>query len=146
MMLLEQLVTAGTVTEFCVWGLVRRYKRLVQRAAGGRREGRRKRGDEVAMMEEGTASGRGGVGRLEVGYYRPRPRLGDRDAEPVKSHVKCTVVDGEVVVLGSGNMDRASWSTSQELGIAFYGKEVVGAIWGGLEGALGGRVEGYFEG
>lgn len=146
MMLLEQLVTAGTVTEFCLWGLVRRYKRLVKRAEGGGREGRREGGDELARMEEGRASRRGGVGRLEVGYYRPHPRPGDRDAEPVKSHVKCTVVDGEVVVLGSGNMDRASWFTSQELGIAFYGKEVVGAIWGSLEGALGGRVEGYLEG
>lgn len=154
MMLLEQLVTAGTVTEFCVWAIVRRYLRLVKRASGGR-GGRRVAEGDMAMMEEGRAEERGGVGRLEIGYYRPRLRTRQRagastrdgdEAEPVKSHVKCTVIDGEVVVLGSGNMDRASWFTSQELGIAFYGKEVVEVVWGSLEGVMEGRVEGYFGG
>jgi phosphatidylserine/phosphatidylglycerophosphate/cardiolipin synthase-like enzyme len=29
-------------------------------------------------------------------------------------------VDGEYLMLGSGNMDRASWWTSQEIGVLFY--------------------------
>ncbi|MCJ1250409.1 hypothetical protein MMC30_007637 [Trapelia coarctata] len=177
MMLLEQLVTAGTVTEVCVWGFVRGYKRLLKRGRG-RGDGRAERGGDLRLLEEGRAGLRE-LGKLKIGYYRPcpRPRLnlsvrasagtgygggdggrsgaggdrdrgdetGNRDAEPVKSHVKCTVIDGEVVVLGSGNMDRASWFTSQELGIALYGREVTGMIWGSLEGALEGRVEDYFE-
>jgi phosphatidylserine/phosphatidylglycerophosphate/cardiolipin synthase-like enzyme len=43
--------------------------------------------------------------------------------EPAKSHLKWTVVDDEATVLGSGNMDRASWFTSQELGVALLSKE-----------------------
>ena len=44
--------------------------------------------------------------------------------EPVKSHFKCVIMDEEITILGSGNMDRASWYTSQELGIAFVSREV----------------------
>lgn len=137
MMLLEQLFTAGTVTELCVWWLVRRYRRLLRRdkaraGAGG--------GDE----ERGGK----GVGRLRVGYYRPG-LFADRDGEemreePVKSHLKMTVVDGEVVVLGSGNMDRASWFTSQELGVAFVSREMAGMVAKMVRGSLVGRVEEYY--
>jgi len=178
MMLLEQLVTAGTVTEFCVWGMVRRYKRLVKRVSRGRAL-RNRQGDDLAMLEEGRGGG-SELGKLKIGYYRPRPRSrsrshpglgrraaadagggfgdgagtenrggeadGNAHAEPRKSHIKCTVVDSEVIVLGSGNMDRASWFTSQELGIALYGREVVEMIWGSVEGGLEGRVEEYFGG
>ena len=58
----------------------------------------------------------------------------------VKSHLKMTVVDGEVVVLGSGNMDRASWYTSQEVGVAVFGREVVRMVRGKVDEALRGRV------
>lgn len=54
------------------------------------------------------------VGKLEVLYYNSR----DRDGYD-QTHLKLTIVDDEIVVLGSGNMDRASWVTSQELGVAF---------------------------
>jgi len=53
-------------------------------------------------------------------------------------------VDGDVVVLGSGNMDRASWYTSQELGVALYGREVCKLVSDDLEHFLGGRVEEYY--
>ena len=82
------------------------------------------------------------VGRLRIEYFKPSRRLGNGE---VKCHVKCTAVDGEVVVLGSGNMDRASWYTSQELGIALSGREVVEGVWGRLEQALEGRVERYYD-
>jgi len=62
----------------------------------------------------------------------------------VKVHIKCTVVDGKVVVLGSGNMDRASWYTSQELGIALFGEEVVRIVWEGVQGNLKRRTKEYF--
>lgn len=61
-----------------------------------------------------------------------------------KIHVKCTIVDGEVVVLGSGNMDRASWFTSQELGVAVQDEQIARDVWGKLELGLEGRVERYF--
>ena len=53
--------------------------------------------------------------------------------------MKCTIVDGEVVVLGSGNMDRASWYTSQEVGVAVEGRDAVREIWGMIERELGGE-------
>jgi len=47
-------------------------------------------------------------------------------------------VDEEITVLGSGNMDRASWFTSQELGVAIFSqdvaREVMACIGDGLEG------------
>ena len=92
------------------------------------------------MLEEGRPGEN--IGRLRISYFRPQ-RLGTKGVEPVKSHIKCTVVDDEVIVLGSGNMDRASWYTSQELGIALWGRELVAEILRNLEGALEGRVEKY---
>ena len=41
-------------------------------------------------------------------------------------------------------MDRASWFTSQELGVAIEGREVVRAIWAELEMALEGRLQRFF--
>lgn len=58
-------------------------------------------------------------GCLEI-YYFSGPTAGaseEPDSVPVSSHLKLTIVDDAIVVLGSGNMDRASWYTSQELGI-----------------------------
>ena len=121
MMVLEQFVTAGTVTEISVWRLIKDYRKLATTANAS-----------FSRPEEGRAD----VGRLRVGYF-----ISGREA---KCHVKCTVVDGEVVVLGSGNMDRASWYTSQELGVAIEGREVVQNVWGSLEAHLDGRIEKYF--
>ena len=92
------------------------------------------------MMEEGR--GDEVPGKLKIRYFRARPSAGDH--EPVRSHVKCMIVDEEIVVLGSGNMDRASWYTSQELGIACYGTDTVRSIWEMLWKGLEGRLEEYF--
>ena len=43
---------------------------------------------------------------------------------PRELHLKCLIVDDASVVLGSGNMDRASWYTSQELGVVFESREL----------------------
>ena len=111
MMILEQLLTAGTITEYCVWRFRRRYRKILQ--------SRSRRGSATSYMEEGQVHG---IGKLSVGYLIP-------GSVYKRSHIKCTVVDEEVIVLGSGNMDRASWYTSQELGIALEGREVVCDLW-----------------
>jgi len=43
------------------------------------------------------------------------------------------------VVLGSGNLDRASWFTSQELGVAFFDKGLVKQVESVLDQAMEGR-------
>ncbi|KAI5359522.1 Putative phospholipase D/Transphosphatidylase [Septoria linicola] len=101
LMILEQLVTAGTTTSRCVRNLIRKHEALL-----------------LGQSDEEAGFAR--VGSLQISYYvsRAQPKAGS--AEPVQSHLKLTIVDGEAIVFGSGNMDRASWFTSQELGVAFY--------------------------
>lgn len=74
---------------------------------------------------------------MKIGYFKPKNGSG----EPVKSHLKLTVVDDEITVLGSGNMDRASWFTSQELGVALLSKEVTENVLSCVTSGLEGRVE-----
>ena len=69
----------------------------------------------------------------------------DRGEEPVHSHLKLTIVDDEFTVLGSGNMDRASWWTSQELGILFHDGELASAVRSGVEGVMDGRFDVVFD-
>ena len=89
-------------------------------------------GDEEAVRPE--------LGKLKVGYF-----LSNRGPAGLKkSHVKCTVADDQVVVLGSGNMDRASWFTSQELGVAIESIEIARDVRTQLDAKLEGRVEEYF--
>ncbi len=116
MMILEQLLTSGTITEYCVWKFRRRYRQIAQ--------SRSRRGSATSDMEEGQAHE---VGPLSVGYFVPGSIYR-------RSHIKCTIVDEEVIVLGSGNMDRASWYTSQELGIALEGRQVVCDVWRVING------------
>ena len=123
MMILEQLVTAGTITEIAVWKLVRAYKSL-----------RRQRREN---LEAGPT-----LGSLTIEYFRP---ILSHESELIKVHIKCTVVDGKMVVLGSGNMDRASWYTSQELGIALFGDDVVRNVCDGVYGAMKRRIEEYYS-
>jgi phosphatidylserine/phosphatidylglycerophosphate/cardiolipin synthase-like enzyme len=115
MMVLEQLGTAGTLTECAMVRLWKKWRKSVRWA-----ETRGERAD-----------GRGG-GKLEILYYAPKRGEG----QPKKSHIKLTVVDDWITVLGSGNMDRASWYTSQELGIAFFSREVAGCVLKGVREAL----------
>ena len=68
-------------------------------------------------------------GSLQIGYYSPTIKY-------KRTHIKCSTIDDRVVVLGSGNMDRASWYTSQELGVAIEGEEVVNAAWKAIEGSF----------
>jgi len=76
-------------------------------------------------------------GTLRIGYFHERI---EGEEEPVKSHLKMVIVDDEITVLGSGNMDRASWFTSQVLGVAFLGREGAERIKGAVDEGLEGRV------
>ena len=65
--------------------------------------------------------------------------------EPAQSHLKLTIVDGEYTVLGSGNMDRASWYTSQELGVLFEDKEFASLVRASTREALRSRLHVVFD-
>lgn len=98
LMTMEQIVTAGTTTSRCV-------QKLAEKAKGLR----------------GTLTTRffdDGPGAQKVQEHA-------KEVTPIKLHSKVTIVDGAKILLGSGNMDAASWKTSQELGIFFESKELV---------------------
>ena len=88
------------------------------------------------------------VGRLRISYFEPRhgyKKKGEEQGEPQQSHLKMTIVDGEVLVLGSGNLDRASWFTSQELGVAFLDEDVVKEVEKTVDKAMAGRSTVVFD-
>ncbi|KZZ99507.1 IQ calmodulin-binding motif protein [Moelleriella libera RCEF 2490] len=103
MMLIEQLITAGTTTSLCLKKFVSKYEQLKARK-------------QCTDTEEQSVS----PGTLNIQYYKPVSWRLESEDEPVFSHFKMTMVDNEFLVLGSGNMDRASWWTSQELGFLFH--------------------------
>lgn len=126
LMILEQLVTAGTTTSRCVKLLIRRYEDLAE-----------------SQSQAPLESARPGIGQLKIEYYEPRAggssQYGSGPTEPVQSHLKCTIIDEKLVVLGSGNLDRASWYTSQELGLAFFSTDLARTTRTMLETALHSR-------
>jgi phosphatidylserine/phosphatidylglycerophosphate/cardiolipin synthase-like enzyme len=139
MMVLEQLVTAGNVTEMAVWDLQRRYSSLCKQQRGIITTNSNPNSNSLADAEAGAIKQ---PGRLSIRYYHPRTRAAQAKAdEPVKSHLKLTIVDNELVVLGSGNMDRASWYTSQELGVAFFSREMAERVRASVDSALEGRLD-----
>jgi len=127
--LLEQIITAGTTSPRCVSKLIARHQALAH-----------SREEDV----EDTAALR--LGKLKVSYYKPVDGQEASYDEPVQSHFKLTIVDGEVAVFGSGNMDRPSWYTSQELGVAFFDRAFVGKVEEGVEEALVGRRKLAYDG
>ncbi|KAJ4315273.1 hypothetical protein N0V94_006038 [Neodidymelliopsis sp. IMI 364377] len=135
LMILEQLVTAGTTTSRCVKTLIKRYKTL------GAPTSSRTYDEEAAIAPAK-------VGRLTISYFEPKhghKRRGEEMGEPQQSHLKMTIVDREVLVLGSGNLDRASWFTSQELGVAFFGEDVVQKVEETVDRAMEGRSRVVFD-
>lgn len=82
------------------------------------------------MSSESSQAIKGLRGTLKTRYFDDGPGAQKvhehaREVTPVKLHSKVTIVDGDKILLGSGNMDAASWKTSQELGIFFESREVV---------------------
>ena len=118
MMIIEQLITSGTITEICVWKLRRQYDRLTRRILA----------PHYVEDVENRVDARS-IGSLEIGYYSPTTKY-------KRTHIKCSTIDDRVVILGSGNMDRASWYTSQELGVAIEGEEIVTGAWKAIEGSF----------
>lgn len=137
MMLLEQIITAGTTTGWCIRGLVKHYRRLrdstqtSQQAHPGT--------DETVDLEAQAIA----PGLLRIFYFRPREGS-TLDEEPVHSHLKLSIFDGQHTVLGSGNMDRASWFTSQELGVLIDSVEFATTVNKTVEEALDGRLDPVF--
>lgn len=125
-MWLEQIVTAGTITEFEIWKLRRRHRFCLKHY-----ETMKSKDPEANLIRK--------PGKLDIAYYRPRD--GHSPGEPLKSHLKLTIFDDKIAVLGSGNQDRASWYTSQELGIALTSEEVVSRVRACVQEALEGRLE-----
>lgn len=134
LMILEQLVTAGTTTSRCIKKLIKRYQQLAH-------DGGNSNDEEAAMATPKP-------GRLHVSYFEPidgPKKRGNEAGEPQQSHLKMTIVDDEVLVLGSGNLDRASWFTSQELGVAFFDKEVVRKVGSAVDEGTQGRSKVVFD-
>ncbi|KAB5576122.1 hypothetical protein GE09DRAFT_616213 [Coniochaeta sp. 2T2.1] len=164
MMLIEQLLTAGTTTGWCLRSLVRRYRSMVLGAAAHPQQAQRAAAISADTAQHSVTAGPPDLeaqlpvpGQLRVSYFRARP-LGKPTGpeqqhlalpgveEPVHSHFKLTIVEEEYTVLGSGNMDRASWYTSQELGILFRSKEFAAAVRDTVSEALVGRLDAVFDG
>jgi phosphatidylserine/phosphatidylglycerophosphate/cardiolipin synthase-like enzyme len=138
LMILEQLVTAGTTTSFCVKRLIRRYKKLIKASSKGSSHA----SDEEAAIPQPRH------GRLQISYFAPvggLKRKGQEDGEPQQSHLKMLIVDDEALVLGSGNLDRASWFTSQELGVAFFDRSVVDVVQRTVDTGMQGREKVVYD-
>lgn len=123
LMVLEQLVTAGTTTSRCMKWLIKNYENA-------------KRARRRSFLGDRGESGLSDyLGALDVLYWgSTETGTGTGTAPPIlseaqRSHLKLTIVDMELVVLGSGNMDRASWYTSQELGVSFLSDGLARDIW-----------------
>jgi phosphatidylserine/phosphatidylglycerophosphate/cardiolipin synthase-like enzyme len=157
MMLLEQLVTAGTTTSWCVRSLVRRYRAMVAEFEQPSKRHGRGRYHLVGNVRNADTRNSDveaqhlNPGRLRVCYFRSHQAIKqtaagvDASEEPVHSHLKLTVVDEEFTVLGSGNMDRASWYTSQELGILFQSRDFAAAVLSSVYLVLDGRLDVVFD-
>lgn len=106
LMTLEQLATAGTTTPACVESLRRRVLETETRGHL-----------EVSFFDADDGPGSQHPVLREIDEYR--------ETVPVKLHAKVTIIDRERILLGSGNMDAASWKTSQELGLLIESPAVV---------------------
>lgn len=133
----EQLLTAGTTTTWCVRRLVAQYRKLsLQRISTSQSIANRMDDDLEAQLRS--------LGRLKVAYFRPRRGI-VAEEEPIHSHLKLTIIDDEFTVLGSGNMDRASWYTSQELGVLFQSNTLAGLLQTTVQQITTGRLDFVYE-
>ena len=123
LMILEQLATAGTTTRRCIKKLNKRHKALVQKW----------RNRDPDVVEAGLARE---PGDLQITFYQADPKATEGQSEPVQSHTKLTIVDSEWMIFGSGNMDRASWYTSQELCVAFFSSDFVSELRNAIDSSM----------
>lgn len=103
LMILEQLVTAGTTTSRCLRSLIRRYEAL--KAQRSKSKNPADSGQVVDVEAQYPQ-----LGHLNIYYFHPQsedeqdPVDEEVAEEPVQSHLKLTIVDAQYVVLGSGNV------------------------------------------
>lgn len=112
MMMWEQILTAFTTTERCIKSLTKTYSQLCRSVEDRKRHPSQSAHDRDIDLEAQIIT----PGTLRVSYFRPGI-ASSIEEEPVHSHLKLSIFDETHTMLGSGNMDRASWFTSQELGI-----------------------------
>ncbi|KAI1635711.1 hypothetical protein F4809DRAFT_428318 [Biscogniauxia mediterranea] len=143
MMLLEQIVTAGTTTSLCLGSFIRQYRK--RQGTQTRRQRILSSGDLDTAIDLESQPPQ--LGTLKISYFHSHPTQLSREIkeEPVHSHLKLTIVDGCYTVLGSGNMDRASWFTSQELGILFQSSAFAKTVREVVSEALEGRLDPVFD-
>lgn len=137
-MRLEQIVTAGTTTPRCIKKLVQWHRRL--------RLNQTK--NDNTDLESGVSIKR--LGSLSILYFHSRmdrilPDNKD-ETEPDHLHLKMTVCDDQVMLVGSGNMDRASWYTSQELGLAVSDANIATKVSMDVQETLRRRLKTVYEG
>lgn len=138
MMVWEQVLTAGTTTAWCVKRLKKRYQQLVESDRNRKRPAAPGQQDVVDVEAQNVSPG-----SLKVQYFKPIAGS-TLEEEPVHDHLKLTIVDAKHTVLGSGNMDRASWFTSQELGILIHSATFSAAIRSTVDRVMEGRLEDVF--
>ncbi|KAI1499612.1 hypothetical protein F5X99DRAFT_274711 [Biscogniauxia marginata] len=143
MMLLEQIITAGTTTSLCLKSFMRQYRK--RQSYQARWEHTQSSGDSGLAIDLEAQQPR--LGSLKISYFHPHPTHQSKgvEEEPVHSHLKLTIVDDQYTILGSGNMDRASWFTSQELGILFQSITFAKAVREAVTEALNGRLNPIFD-
>lgn len=124
LMIYEQLLTAGTTTAVFIRKLKHKYHSVIKNHLSS------------AQASQGAVPI---PGKLKIGYYEAHYD-GCTDKDPLMSHLKMTIVDNSISVLGSGNMDRASWYTSQELGIAIMDENLTREIEGVVQESLKGKI------
>lgn len=137
MMLLEQIITAGTTTGCCIRSLTKRYRRLCDKTQSQAQPA--SRGTNTVDLEAHAVE----PGALRISYFRPRAGS-TSDEEPVHSHLKLSIFDEQHTVLGSGNMDRASWFTSQELGVLIRSAKFATKVKKTADEVLDGRLDPIF--
>ncbi|KAI1097784.1 phospholipase D/nuclease [Jackrogersella minutella] len=147
LMVLEQIFTAGTTTSFSLRSLIQKYRKLEAQQSRSKTS----LSGEDSRRDIDVEAQRPSLGFLTIDYFRPDPeREGDSTAdgaveEPVQSHLKLTLVDAQYIVLGSGNLDRPSWYTSQEFGILFHSHEIATTIGAAVGNVLASRRESVFS-
>ncbi|KAI0814437.1 hypothetical protein GGR55DRAFT_432147 [Xylaria sp. FL0064] len=142
-MILEQILTSGTTTSWCLRSFVKRYEKLTKSLPHSTRGSGSEESNTVLDLEGQPPR----PGSLEILYFHPlrENRVQQIPEEPVHSHLKLVMVDDEYIVLGSGNQDRASWFTSQELGIFFQSHQLVNNVNEAVSQALRGRLSLFFK-
>lgn len=164
MMVPEQLATAGMLTEQVVDRLVKEYRRGFNGRKLRKQLAEFKASATLPVLNEVENKQ---LGSLRISYFcQPSPATSTQArtdttgtgigvgiaSQADKSHIKLTLVDRKAIVLGSGNMDRASWKTSQELAVLIEDQDeadqatgAVERLWRDVERGLDGCLESYFD-